>query len=336
MRSCKSATRSTNTSLEYSEPAVNTNQQTPNPLVSAFEEPSVNQPATTCSGTYAPSDITDLVLITGQSNVLGAETSVSATQDRWGKVIEFLNPDKPHPRAFAWTVDANNNNAGEGWQVAALNQSWHDGAPGVGGIAHNSFAFHFAKQVAQRDACRVVGFVVVSEGGKGISHWDSNAQGWREVVQHVTEAMSSIGRTSIDGILWHQGESDWIVDGTCFTGARCRNGQPDYYPQKLYSRIADRAIPNPVGNAALIDRFRRQSWFGADKPFIAGETIKAPVNMHLNKLNTDSDRFTSCISSSLESGLGIRENDPHQNHYSAAGLRELGTRYAAEYLKMTN
>jgi len=103
-----------------------------------------------CAGSANPSDITDLILVTGQSNVTGAETRVSATLNRWGKVIEFYAPDEPHPRVFAWTVDPSNSNAGTGWKVAALNQSWHDSAPGVGGIARNNFAFHFAKQVADR------------------------------------------------------------------------------------------------------------------------------------------------------------------------------------------
>ncbi len=289
-----------------------------------------------CTGSYDPSDITDLVLVTGQSNVTGAETSVAATLDRWGKVTSFRAPDQPHPRVFAWTVDPGNSNAGTGWQVASLNQSWHDSAPGVGGIARNNFAFHFAKRVAESDGCRVVGFVMVSEGGKGIAHWDNNRQGWNEVVRQITEAMTAIGRSSIDGILWHQGESDWISDGTCFGDDHCRNNQPDYYAQKLYSKITDHTVPNTVGGSALIDRLRRESWFGEGKPFIAGETLQAPVNVHLNKLNTDSDRWTACVSSDKYSGLGVRENDPFKNHYSASGLRELGARYASEYLQMTN
>lgn len=147
-----------------------------------------------------PRDITDLILVTGQSNVTGAETKVSGTLGQWGRVIEFSEPDNPHPRVFAWTVDPRNGNAGTGWKVATLTQSWHDSSPGVGGIARNSFAFHFAKEVVRQDDCRVVGLIVVSEGGKGISHWDTNAPGWNEVVIQVNEALSALGRTSIDGI----------------------------------------------------------------------------------------------------------------------------------------
>ena len=305
--------------------------------VSGINTSHARQPAednSACVGPYTANDITDLLLVTGQSNVTGAETSVSATLDRWGKVTKFHSPDQPHPRVFAWTVTPRSNNAGAGWQVASLDQAWHDSAPGVGGIARNNFAFHFAKHVVTSEKCRVVGFVMVSEGGKGISHWDYNATGWNEVVMAVTQALAAIGRSSLDGILWHQGESDWIVDGTCFNVPRCRNNQPDYYAQKLYSRIADQSIPNPVAGNALIDRLRRANWFGNGKPFIAGKTLKAPVNLHLDKLNTDNDRWTACVDSNKESGLGIRRDDPFQNHYDADGLRELGVLYANEYIQM--
>ena len=284
-----------------------------------------------CSGSH-PSDISDLILVTGQSNVTGARTEVAATLDQWGKVVRFKEPDNSHQRVFAWTVDPGRGNAGTGWKVASLTQSWHDNNPGVGGIAHNSFPLHFAKKVADQDGCRVVGLIVVSEPGRGISHWDYSAPGWNEVVTQVNEAMSAIGRTSIDGILWHQGESDWIVDGTCYGSLYCQNQQPDYYAQKLYSGIADSSVSNPVGRFALLDRLRDTEWFDEGKPFIAGETAKAPVNALLNKLNMDDDPWTACISSDAESGI---ETQSDGIHFSANGLREIGARYADAYLNMT-
>ncbi len=287
-----------------------------------------------CEGTYQPDQITDLILATGQSNLIGPETEVAASFDGFGKVIEFYEPDLPHPRVFAWTVNSRDNR-GQGWKVAQLNQSWHDSAPGVAGLANNNFAFHFAKQLAQQSTgCRVVGIVMVSEGGHGISHWDQDAEGWQQVTTQVYAAMGAIGRTEIDGVLWHQGESDWIVDGTCYPGDSCNNGQPDFYARKLYSRIADPAVPNPVGTNALIDRLRRQSWFGENKPFIAAQTLRAPVNVHLNKLNDDGDNWTACVRGDLVSGLEANPLDPYENHYSGNALRQLGRRYAAEYLQM--
>ena len=288
-----------------------------------------------CAGPYSANQITDLVLATGQSNLIGPDTEVAAIVDRFGQVLQFRNPDLPHPRVFAWTVDPNRNNAGQGWKVARLTQSWHDSNPGIGGTAHNNFAFHFAKQVARRaSGCRVIGIVMVSEGGKGIAHWDEGASGWNQIERHLGEAMSAISKNSIDGMLWHQGESDWIVDGTCYPGDFCRNDLPDYYPQKLYSQIADPQINNPYGNTALIDRLQRLDWFGNNKPFIAAETLQAPVNVHLNKLNSDDNPWTACVRGDLASGLEPNILDPFNNHYSAEGLRQLGRRYAREYMSM--
>lgn len=288
-----------------------------------------------CNGTPGPGNITDVILATGQSNLIGPDTTVSATLDSFGKVIQFQRPDKPHPYVFAWTVDPDNNNAGLGWQIADLTQSWHDTNPGVGGIARNNFAFHFAKQVADRSStCRIIGIVMVAEGGKGISHWDYGQPGWNQVERHVGEALDAIGKTSLDGILWHQGESDWIINGTCFPDDVCANDLPDYYAQKLFDKIADPEISNPYGRSALINRLRRQSWYGENKPFIAAETLQAPMNVHLNKLNDDKDYWTATVRGDIASGLDISETDPSRNHYSAAGLRKLGERYATEYIKM--
>ena len=288
-------------------------------------------------GTPSPSDITDIILATGQSNLIGPDTVVAATIDQFGKVVEFQQPDLPHPRVFAWNVDPTNNNAGIGWKTADLTQSWHKTNPGAGGIAHNNLAFHFAKQVADRaSTCKVIGLVMMAEGGRGIGYWDTGEDGWNQIVSQVSNALEALGRSSIDGIIWHQGESDWIIDGSCYPGPECINNTPDFYAQKLYSRIADPDIANPFGDSALIDRLRRESWFGENKPFIASETLKAPVNIHLRKLNADNDEWTGTIRGDNTSGLEINPNDPFANHYSASGLRKLGERYATEYIRMEN
>ena len=68
-------------------------------------------PAVEASEVARLADITDVVLVTGQSNVLGSMTSFDAQLDR------------PHERVFAWTDD--------GWQLADLHQVWdRNGHPG--------------------------------------------------------------------------------------------------------------------------------------------------------------------------------------------------------------
>ncbi len=261
------------------------------------------QPANDNPTSPAPlaTDITDLILITGQSNTLGSNTSVDETLDA------------PHPRVFAYTD--------EGWQVAELYQTWDRGAhPGTGDRAdvdktHNNFALHFGKRLTELDDDAVVGFVLVSEPGEGISHWDSGAAGMLRVQGKVLEAINSLPhKSAIDGVLWHQGETDWQLEGTSDPDAR----QPapiDYYPVRL---------------TTLIQNLRLENWYSADAPFICGETIQAVgVNTHLYGLNTDDDPQTACVE-----GAGLPAVRDGGNHLNAEALRTLGQRYAESYIQL--
>ena len=263
----------------------------------------------------AISDITDLILITGQSNVTGSQTEYNASAD--GTNI----------RLFAFT--SNND-----WEIADLHQAWDvDGwHPGNGSITdtsrspYNSFAFHFGKTIVNNDPSRVVGIIVASAPGQGIRHWDNGSAFSQTIESKVLAALNAQGiKAQLDGILWHQGETDWQYNGTSDPDASAaEKSYPTYYPEKLDS---------------LIQRFRNTSWFGENKPFICGETKQALVNGRLMELNTNSDPWTGCVQGS---DLTTREMDltatPPKlgTHFDAAGLRTLGQRYAIKYLSMTS
>lgn len=254
---------------------------------------------------YKGNDITDLILITGQSNVLGKGTTIDPATDT------------SHPRVFAYTSN--------GWQVASLAHNWDIGAyRGTADPAtlkdqptHNNFALHFGKRLVALDSKRVVGIVMVSEPGEGISHWDPGAPGMARIQTKVADAINEIPhKTSIDGILWHQGETDWLYNGTADPDITppVRN---DYYPVML---------------SQLISNLRSENWYDKNKPFICGETIGATgVNRHLNALNTDSDPMTACVE-----GFGLAATNSHGGHFNADSLRTIGARYAERYFSITN
>ena len=260
------------------------------------------------------SDITDLILITGQSNVRGSQTAYNESEDS----VDL--------RVFAYTSSGD-------WEVADLHQAWDvDGwHPGNGSQSdntrepYNNFAFHFAKTVVENDPDRIVGIVVASAPGEGIQHWDANGPFAQTVESKVLAALSAQGvKSQIDGILWHQGETDWLYNGTSDVDAtEAERSDPVYYPTRLN---------------ALINRYRMQSWFNSNKPFICGETRQAPVNDRLMELNDDNDPWTACVAGS---DLPTREQDLQANppklgtHFNAAGLRQLGQRYGMKYLEMT-
>lgn len=232
---------------------------------------------------FSEANITDLIVVTGQSNALGADTGYDPARDT------------PHERVYAFTK--------QGWQIADLHQvwdrNWHprndpDTDPS------NNFAFHFAKKVAERRSHRTVGFILVTAPGEGISHWDYESEFYLKMRNKVIDAINQLpNKSSVDGILWHQGETDWAAD--------------DYYRNKLQS---------------VIRNLRTESWFDSNSPFICGETVAAPLNTILMALNDDGDKNTGCVSSD---GLStILDN----LHFSAEGLRILGTRYATRYLQM--
>lgn len=234
---------------------------------------------------YQSSDITDLVLLTGQSNALGANTGYSA------------GLDSPDVQVFAFT-----NN---GWRVADLHQVWDRGwhprnDPDTD--PSNNLLLHFGKRVVSRDDNRVVGFILASEPGAAISNWDYNGAFYRMLESKVLDAINQLPHKSeLDGVLWHQGETD--ANDTA------------YYSRKLTELIAN---------------FRAENWYSSRKPFICGEIAhRGGVNNRLNQLNSDGDSYTACVSAA---GLSTREDG---SHFDAAGLRELGRRYADRYYSMT-
>lgn len=258
-------------------------------LVTAESTPTIVTPQTsptnqTLPATKTSADITDLILVTGQSNALGAGTAFDPALDA------------PHERVFAFTND--------GWRVANLHQiwdlNWHPrNHPNTD--PSNNFGFHFAKRVAEEDSSRVIGFILSTAPGAAISHWNPNGAFYAQVQNKVLDAINQLPhKNSLDGILWHQGETDG------------RDEQS--YTDALYG---------------LINHYRNEPWVEANAPFICGETKIQSVNNRLNGLNRDSDPTTACVAGMNLTDLG------DNRHFDAIALRTLGARYAEAYLQIS-
>lgn len=274
-----------------------------------------SQPTTPSTpSTPDTSNLTDLILVTGQSNAQGADTGVS---------LAVL--DAPNNRVFAFTDE-------NGWQVADLRQHW-DGPfeprhPGNNALVfsanspHNNFAFHFAKSLVALDSNRVVGFVLATSPGAGIRQWDRGSNFYNIVSNKAMTALNASNKTSFDGVLWHQGETDFLYSGTSDIAAPAsERTTTGYYPSRLYT---------------LIRNLRQEAWFSGDKAvFICGETQKtnpdateiAPVNQRLMAINNDTDRYTGCVTAD---GLPTKDGI----HFNASALRKLGRRYAQKYIEL--
>jgi hypothetical protein len=232
-----------------------------------------------------PASITDLVLVTGQSNALGAGTAFDWSLDRG------------HSQVYAFTDS--------GWRIADLRQVWDLGwhpRTNPGTDPHNNFALHFGKRLVQRDPSRVVGFVLASAPGQPISHWSYNSDFYNSIRAKVSRAINQLPHKSqLDGILFHQGESD--------------GADSNSYGQDLRN---------------LIHNLRSEPWFDYGRPFICGETARLPVNNQLNSLNRDTDPYTGCVQAS---NLPVHLDE---QHFTASALRALGARYADRYLSIVD
>ncbi len=150
------------------------------------------QPIDTTVYDTSPESITDLVLVTGQSNALGAGTSFDELMDA---------PDR---RVMAYT--------NQGWQVASLNQVWDRNwfprnDPST--PPSNNFSLHFGKRISDRTPDRVVGFILITSPGSRISEWGSDSALFESIRVRVSQAINDIPlKSRLDAILWHQGESD--------------------------------------------------------------------------------------------------------------------------------
>ncbi len=283
------------------------------PEVAAPEVTQVTQPIAVTPEPQAmpvasvqPEDITDIIVLTGQANAAAVQTDYDAALDTGNE------------RLFAFNEDGQ-------WRVADLNQHWDVNLPGnfsspaEGREPYNNLAFQLGKSLSEQTD-RVVGIIMITASGEGISHWDFNSTFYQQMRAKVNAALALLPqKTSVDAMIWMQGETDWLAEGTADPGATGFTSTDsdfyrNYYPNKLNQLIAN---------------LRSEAWYGFNAQFICGETKKTDLNPHLNSLNSDGDNLTACAAAS---DLPTRASDPFGNHYSADGLRTLGGRFAQLYL----
>ena len=264
------------------------------------------------TGAYSAADINHLVVVTGQSNVEASGTLYDPALDH------------PDPRVFAFTDD--------GWQVADLHQVWDDNAhPGNHSLTdparspNNNFVFHYGKSLAQIDDQAVVGFIVLAAPGQGIAHWDYESPFYLKMRNKINNALGQLpNKDKIDVMLWHQGESDGLYEGTSDPDATGFTDKSELEYVNYYAIKLD----------AVITNFRSETWGRSDLPFICGETrIGFEINRRLLALNEDDDASTYCVQTT---DLPFLPSDPSGAHFSAVGLRELGRRYMQAYIDMAN
>ena len=171
----------------------------------------------------------------------------------------------------------------------------------------------FGKLIADANPGVAIGLIPCAVGGSPIDSWQpgvfyppTKSHPWDDTVKRVEIAMKA---GTIQGILWHQGESD---------------SKPEL-AEAYAARLHD-----------LVKRLR-ELVKAPDVPFIAGQMGKfAEAPWSAEKVIVDKahqDVATKVPHAAFVSAEGLN-NKGDKVHFDSAAYRELGKRYAEAYLKM--
>ena len=168
----------------------------------------------------------------------------------------------------------------------------------------------FARMLIEACPEKQIGLIPCAYGGTSLDMWQSDKHLFRNAIYRTEYAMKS-GRLA--GILWHQGESD----------AASSIASPTYAVRfqkmmvELREKLQAEEVPVLVGTLGDFVKYRAN---GIKK-------FAPEINRQIFSLPQSMDRLGVVDSSGLKDG-------GDQLHFSTEALRELGSRYAREYLRM--
>lgn len=180
----------------------------------------------------------------------------------------------------------------------------HFDKPTVAGVGLGS---SFARVIAEKYPDHFVGLIPSAVGGTRIDQWKPGSSLYNEAVRRAEVAQA---HGTLKGILWHQGESDAVA-------AR---------------------VPTYLGHLKEIVARLRTDLNAPDVPFVVGQIgvfheQKAPYGKQLNE--ELSKVGTAIPKSACAASEGLTDKGD-QTHFDSRSQRELGKRYAAEYLRLTS
>lgn len=173
----------------------------------------------------------------------------------------------------------------------------------------------FGLEIAAATPGVTIGLIPCAVGGSPIDMWQPGAfynatqsHPWDDAIRRARLALQS---GTLKGILWHQGESD--------SSAPLAPG----YEAKLHDLVA---------------RFRREL-AAPDVPFLAGQLgvfAENPWNEHKQRVDRAHRELPGKVKrTAFVSAEGLNHKGD-KVHFDADSYRELGRRYAAAYLKLTD
>ncbi|HEY7117626.1 MAG TPA: sialate O-acetylesterase [Tepidisphaeraceae bacterium] len=235
----------------------------------------------------APKEKFHLYLLVGQSNMAGR--APVEQQDK-----------TPDPRVFA--LDQN------GQWVPAV-EPLHFDKPKIAGVGPG---LAFGKAMAEADANVTIGLIPCAVGGSPLASWQpkavDEATGTTPYDTAIARARLAMKDGTLEGILWHQGESD----STEKLAPKYGNNL-----EQTLGRLRDE-LGNPRACIVVgeLGKFFRDKNPWAER-----------VNTEIRYFGRRFDRTASVSADGL-----VDKGD--QTHFDGPSVRELGRRYAAAMLKM--
>ena len=208
---------------------------------------------------------------------------------------------KPHSRIWMLSKD-------DQWVPAVDPMHFDKTAAGVG------LGRTFAIALAEKDPSIHIGLIPCAHGGSPIDSWQpgefykpTSGHPWDDAIRRAKLAMKA---GTLKGILWHQGESD---------------SKPELAPA-YETKLHD-----------LIVRFRKEL-NTPDVPFIAGQMGQFQERPWEEDKKQVDQAHRNLVTQVPFTGFANSDDLHHkgdQVHFDSASYRELGRRYAKEFLKVT-
>ncbi len=213
-----------------------------------------------------------------------------------------ITPDRLRPLAGVYALQQDGS-----WGPALDPVHWDKKIAGVG------LARSFAREYLARNPGVEIGFIPAACGGSSVEVWvpeayfePTNSHPYDDAIARV-EAVRHRGE--LRGVLWHQGEAD------------SKPGRSRLYEGRLRE---------------LIDRFRRDLG-DAELPFVIGQLGEfrakpwTPDRYKVDAVHRRLAHEDNRIAFASSAGLTAKDD---LVHFDAAGLDELGRRYAAVWAQM--
>jgi hypothetical protein len=171
----------------------------------------------------------------------------------------------------------------------------------------------FGIAVANSDSTIRIGLIPVAVGGSPITSWEPGALD-RATQTHpwddaITRAKAAMKDGVLKAILWHQGESDSNAEAAPLYEHRLRT-----LIERFRSELGDPNLPFVIGQ---LGRFDGKAW---DAPRIAVDSVHRAIAAQMPNV-------------AFVSSEGLKDKGDN-THFTAAGARELGRRYAEAYLRL--